>query len=93
MIIAVLTVDLYLPGATSLKEKRAVLRKLKDRVGNNFNVSIAEVDFADKWQRARIGIAQIGNDYKYLEKNIQTIFRIIDSNDSAEVIDHSMEYL
>ena len=93
MIVAVLTVDLYIPGATSLKEKRAVLRKLKDRVGKKFNVSIAEVEFMDKWQRARIGVAQVGNDYKFLEKSINTIFKVIDNVDDAQVTDHSLEYL
>jgi hypothetical protein len=93
MIIAVLTVDLYLPGASSLKEKRAVIRSIKDRVGKKFNVSIAEVDFMDKWQRARLGIAQVGNDYKFLESSMNTIFKVIDNDLEAEVSDHLIEYL
>ncbi len=93
MIVAVLTVDLYLPGATSLKDKRTILRRIKDRVGKKFNISIAEIDFLDKWQRARLGIAQVGNDYKYLEKSINTVFKIIDDNDTIEVTDHLIEYL
>ncbi len=93
MIVAVLTVDLYLLGATSLKEKRAVIRSIKDRIGKKFNVSIAEVDYMDKWQRAQLGIAQVGNDYKFLEKSINTILKIIDNNHEAEVTDHSIEYL
>lgn len=93
MIVAVLTVDLYLMGTTSLKEKRAVIRSMKDRIGKKFNVSIAEVDYMDKWQRAQLGIAQVGNDYKYLEKSMNTIFKIIDNNLEAEVTDHLIEYL
>jgi len=93
MVIAVLTVDLYLPGASSLKEKRMVIKALKDKIGHHYNVSIAEVDFLDKWQRARIGIVQVGNDFKYVEKNMNSIFRLIDSNGFAQVVDHSLEYL
>ncbi len=93
MIVAVMTVDLYLPGSGSLKDKRTILRGIKDRVGKKYNVSIAEVAYQDKWQRAQLGIAQIGNDFKYLEKSMNTIFRLIDSNGFAEIIHHSIEYL
>lgn len=93
MIVAVMTVELYLLGSTSLKDKRAVLRRLKDRLGNKFNISIAEVDHQDKWQRAQLGIAQVGSDYKYLEKSMNTIFTIIDNDIEVEVVDHLIEYL
>lgn len=93
MIVAVLTVDLYLPGSASLKDKRAILRKLKDRLAHKFNISIAEVDYQDKWQRARLGIAQVSNDYKLLEKSMNTILNVIDENDGSEVMEHSLEYL
>jgi uncharacterized protein YlxP (DUF503 family) len=93
MIIAVLTVDMYLPGSTSLKDKRAILRRLKDRLANKFNISIAEVDYQDKWQRAQLGVAQVGNDYKFLEKNMNQILKIIDENDSTEIMEHLIEYL
>jgi hypothetical protein len=93
MIVAVMTVELYLLGSTSLKDKRAVLRRLKDRLGNKFNISIAEVDHQDKWQRAQLGIAQVGSDYKYLEKSMNTIFSIIDNDIEVEVVDHLIEYL
>lgn len=93
MIVAVLTVELYLPGSASLKDKRAILRQLKDRLANKFNISIAEVDHQDKWQRAQLGIAQVGNDYKFLEKSMNTILQVIDENDAAEVTEHLIEYL
>lgn len=92
MVVAVLTVDLHIPGAASLKEKRLVLRSIKDRIQNRFNVSVAELDFLDKWQRSRIGVAQIGNDYKHIEKSINTIFRMLDSQVEFEIIQHSIEY-
>ena len=93
MIIAVLEIDFYLHDSQSLKDKRTILRAIKDRIGKKFNVSIAEVDFQDKWQRSRIGIVQVGSDFKYLEKNINSIFNIIDSNTSGEIIKHSLEFI
>jgi uncharacterized protein YlxP (DUF503 family) len=93
MVVAVLTVDLYIHGASSLKDKRTVIRGIKDRIGKKFNVSIAELDFQDKWQRAQLGIAQVGNDFNYIEKNMNTIFKILDSNGLTEVIEHSLEFL
>lgn len=93
MIVAVLTVELYLPGSISLKDKRAILRQLKDRLANKFNISIAEVDHLDKWQRAQLGIAQVGSDYKFLEKSMNTILQVIDENGTVEVTEHLIEYL
>lgn len=93
MVIAVLKIDLFIHGASSLKDKRTVIRGIKDRIGKKFNVSIAELDFQDKWQRAQIGIVQIGSDFNYVEQNMNTIFKILDSNDFAEVIEHSLEFI
>lgn len=93
MIIAVLKVDLYLHGASSLKDKRTIIRGIKDRLNNKFNVSLAEVDFQDKWQRTQLGIVQVGSDFKYLEKSMNSIFKILDSNPLAEIVEHSLEFL
>ena len=93
MIVAVMTVEMYLHGSASLKDKRAILRRLKDKLSNKYNISVAEVDHQDKWQRAQLGIAQVGSDYKYLEKCMNTIFDLIDNYDVAEVVDHTIEYL
>ncbi|RMG68168.1 MAG: DUF503 domain-containing protein [Calditrichaeota bacterium] len=93
MVIAVLTIELYIPGSSSLKEKRMVLRSLKDRIGKKFNVSIAEVDYLDKWQRSRIGVVQVGSDYRYIEKNMQQIFNLIDGNGMAQIVDHTLEFI
>ncbi len=93
MIIAVLTVDLFLYDSASLKDKRGVIRRIKDRVSNNFNVSVAEVGHLDKWQRAQLGIAQVGNDFKFLEKSIHKILEMMDEYEAVEVTEHLIEYL
>lgn len=70
-----------------------ILRSLKDRLGKKFNVSVAEVDYQDKWQRAQLGIAQVGNEYGFLEKSMNRIFQLLDNHNDAEIIEHMVEYL
>lgn len=93
MIIGLLTLDLLIPHCGSLKEKRTVIKSIKDKIRNKFNVSIAEIDFQDKWQRARIAVVQVGNDYLYIEKNLNSVFTIIEANGMIEITKHSVEYL
>lgn len=66
MPLAAMAVEITLPEARSLKDKRAVVRALRDRLRAHFNVSVAEMDHQDAWQRATIGIAAIGPDRAYL---------------------------
>ncbi|MFZ0390326.1 MAG: DUF503 domain-containing protein [Calditrichia bacterium] len=93
VIVGLMTLDLFLPVSGSLKEKRMVIKSLKDRIHNRYNVSIAEVDFLDKWQRSRLGIALVANDYSHIEKNMNAIFNYIESTGKAEIVDHSFEFL
>lgn len=67
MPVGVLHIAIHLPGAHSLKEKRAVLRRVKDRLRAKFNVSVAEMAEQELWQRATLGVAAIGPDRAYLE--------------------------
>ncbi len=62
MRVGILRVDLHVPGAHSLKDKRRVIRSLKDRLFARFNVSVAEVGAQDLWQRAELGIALVALD-------------------------------
>ncbi len=92
-IIGLMTLDLIIPSCNSLKDKRIVIKSIKDKIQQKFNVSIAEVDFQDKWQRARLAIAQVGNNYQYIEKNMNSIYRLIESKGYAEITNHNLEYL
>lgn len=93
VIIGLLTLDIYVPYCNSLKEKRIVVKSLKDKIRKKYNVSISEIDFHDKWQRVRLGIAQVGNDYNFIEKNMNAIFTMIESNGKAEIVDHNFEFI
>lgn len=69
---------LSIPGARSLKEKRKVVRSVKDRVKARFNVSIAEVDNHDLYQTADIGVAVAANDRVHADSQIQSVIRCIE---------------
>ena len=84
--------ELYIPSALSLKEKRFVLKSIKDRIRNKFNVSIAELGENNKWQRSLLGIAMVSNDRLLIERSFNKILNLIDSDGRVEVIDRLIEY-
>jgi len=79
MVVGVLRLTLFLPENHSLKGKRQVLRAIKDRVRNKFNVSIAESDGHDMWQRAELGICQVGSDRAFVDSALREVVNFIDS--------------
>ena len=93
MIIGVLVIEIFINSSCSLKEKRFVLKSIKDRVRNKFNVSVAELRFQDKWQRAELGIATISNEQSHAQKLLQNIFQILDKADTYEIISYQFDYL
>ncbi len=93
MIIGVLTFEIFIPTSESLKEKRFVLKSLKDRLKNKFNASVAEIAFQDKWQRAAIGVAVIGNEQSHVQQSLQQIFQFIDNSEFYEITSYQFDYL
>jgi uncharacterized protein YlxP (DUF503 family) len=76
--IGIARLTLFLGGSHSLKEKRMVLRRVKDLVRQKFNVSIAEVgDDNDLWQRAVLGIAAVGNQRSFVEPSLDEVVRFV----------------
>ena len=67
MPIGLLTLEIHIPDARSLKDKRQVLRSLKDRLRGRFNVAVAELDHQDTWQRSQIGVVSLSNDEAHLD--------------------------
>ena len=92
MVVSVLTIELVIYSSSSLKEKRFVVKSLKDKLKNKFNIAIAEVDYLDKWKRAKLGIVTVENDYKHVENSIQNVFEFIDTWNEFEIINHSFDY-
>ena len=86
-------VEIHIPLSRSLKEKRSVLNRLKGRIENRFNVSIAEVDHQDLWQRASLGLAAVGIDASSVEQVFDRVRDVIESEGSAQILafDRSIE--
>ncbi|MBI1892636.1 MAG: DUF503 domain-containing protein [Candidatus Rokubacteria bacterium] len=91
--VALGTVELHLPGVSSLKEKRHVLKGIKERVKNRFNVSIAEVDLNDTWQRATLGIACVSNDSRHADEQVAKAVNLIEELLDGSIIDYRVEVL
>ena len=92
--IAQLTLELSIEAAQSLKDKRRVLRSLKDRLRASFNVSVAELDPSSLWNRATIGVVAISASRDYLDglmKNVERAANRIANNNGAEIIDSFVE--
>ncbi len=70
---ASLTLEIHIADARSLKDKRQVLRSLKDRLRARFNVAVAELEHQELWQRSRVGVVTISADGKYLEESLEAI--------------------
>ena len=87
MVIGTCRVSLHIPGSSSLKGKRFVIRRLKDRVRNKFNVSVAEVDDFDLWQRSTIAIAVVSKDGHFADQVISNVVGLIESDTHVNVID------
>ena len=77
MTVAIARVTLFLGACHSLKEKRMVLRRLKDLVHGKFNAAIAEVGDNDLWQRATIGLTLVGRDRSFAESALDEVLRFI----------------
>ncbi|MGC2698062.1 MAG: DUF503 domain-containing protein [Candidatus Angelobacter sp.] len=96
MPIAYLTLEIRIEGAHSLKDKRQVVRSLKDRLRNSFNIAIAEIEVTDLWQRATLGVVSISPSRDYLEglmRNVEQAAVRQANNLGAEVVDSFMDYL
>jgi len=91
--VGVLRLTLFIPENHSLKGKRSVLRKIKARVGERFNVSIAECDDHDLWQRAVLGISQVGTDEAFVDSALRQVIRFIDDMQVVELGGEQIEFL
>lgn len=93
MVVGVLSVRLIIRGACTLKDKRRVIKGLKDRIGNTFNVSISEVGTLDHCQYAKLGIAMVGNDNKYVNGALSNLVNMLRSAVAAELVDYRLEFV
>ncbi len=71
--IGVLTLEIHVEQSHSLKEKRHVVKSLKDRLRERFNVAVAEIDFLDSWQRSVVAAVTVSNDRVRAEQILQAV--------------------
>jgi len=93
MPVGLLTLEIQIQDAHSLKDKRQVLRSLKDRLRGRFNVAIAELDGQGSWQRATIGIVSVSNNTAYLEQSLRTVFEESERLLGRDLVSHELELL
>jgi uncharacterized protein len=94
--IAFLTLELSIEAAQSLKDKRQVVRSLKDRLRASFNVAVAEIDSTNLWNRATIGVVSVSDSKDYLDglmRNVEHQATRLANNGGAELVDSFVEFL
>ena len=94
--IAHLTLEIRIEGAHSLKDKRQVVRSVKDGLRTRFNVAVAELDPSDAWQRATLGIVSISSSRDYLDglmRNVEHFAARVANNSGGEVTDSYLDFL
>ncbi len=88
-----MTWELHLAASQSLKDKRAVLKSLKDRLHNRFNVSVAETAHQDLWQRAELTASVVSTERRHAESVLREVDRMLAGADGVRVVDTSTSYL
>jgi uncharacterized protein YlxP (DUF503 family) len=94
MVIGLCTIELHLPGAHSLKDKRSVLKSVSRRIRNEFNVSIAEVGEQDAWHSAVFGVVTVSNDAAYVHGLLTQVVNWIERTRlDVDLVDYQIEML
>ena len=93
MVVGLLQVEVHLPNARSLKDKRSVLKSLRDQIRGRFNVAVAELNSSEKWQRATIGVSTLGEDRPYIEGLLREVTEWLRMTRLVELIRVEEEYL
>lgn len=93
MVIAVVTWELHLTGCQSLKDKRRILKSLKSRLHNQFNVSVAETDHHDLWQRAELTCCVVAPDQRQAQSILSSADRLVAADGLARIIDSATSVL
>jgi uncharacterized protein YlxP (DUF503 family) len=93
MVVGVLQLELSIGDAMSLKDKRRVVKSIKDRIAHGHNVSIAEVGALDEHRRSILGLAMVANDRSYVEGGLSKLVDFVRSVPSVDLIDYQIDLL
>jgi uncharacterized protein YlxP (DUF503 family) len=87
MFVGIVRIELHVPAAGSLKDKRAVIRSLKERIRHRVHAAVAEVDHQDLWQRAALGVCVVSGELRQVDEMIQAVRNVVDTVPAAQVLD------
>jgi hypothetical protein len=93
MFIGVCTIEMHIPQSGSLKTKRHSLKSIKDRIRSRFNVSVAEIDDNDLWQKASLAVAAVSNDKSHLNQTLDHVLNLVRSVPDVSLLDYHIEIL
>jgi hypothetical protein len=91
MVVGTCIIELHLPENHSLKGKRQIVKSIKDRVRNKFNVSVAEIAHQRLWQRASLGIAYVCNNHQKVDQTLNRIINFVENQNLAIITDYDVE--
>ncbi|NOT34376.1 MAG: DUF503 domain-containing protein [Candidatus Eisenbacteria bacterium] len=87
MFVGIVRIELHVPGASSLKDKRSVVRSLKDRIRERCSAAVAEVDHQDLWQRCALGVVVVSGTSHHIDELLQSVRQQVYSTPGAELLD------
>jgi hypothetical protein len=93
LFINLVTIELMIPYAQSLKDKRSAVRGIKDRIRSKFNASVVEVGFQDKWQHAALAVCMVGSDRRKLESDAARLRALCEEATDVEIAAINQEWL
>ena len=86
MLVGLCAIDLRIPGVTSLKEKRHVVKSLSSSLRSKFNVSVSEVEHQDLWQRATLGVSTVAGDSGFIRRVMHGVERLVERDGRVELL-------
>lgn len=89
--VGVCTIEVHIPESGSLKTKRQSLRSIKDRIRHTFNVSVAEVDGNDLWQKSSLAVAAVSNDKSHLNQTLDHVVNMVRAVPELSLLDYQIE--
>ena len=91
MVLLTCQIQIYLPESGSLKSKRQIVKSLKERIRNRFNVSVAEIDQSQLWQRSTLGVATVSTASKHANEVLSKAVKFVERDGRVELLDYSIE--
>ena len=93
MIVGICLLDIHIFQSRSLKDKRMIIKAIKDSLRNRFNISIAEVEFQDLWQRSKLAVVAVSNQKNVLERIFASVLKHIEGNGNCELNRFETEFI